>query len=240
VVATSLTIIPAAILFDLTIGDARARPDAAAGYAACQAASAGPVEEGSVGAGTGATVGKLFGIPHAVKGGLGTACRTLPGGVVVGALAAVNAFGDVRDPRTGRIVAGARDPAEPRRFADTAAQMQAGRVKRAFGVSPNTTLAVVATNATFTKVQTTQVARMGHLGLARVIQPVHTTLDGDVVFAVATGRVEADLNTVGMVGADCLAEAVLRGVLAARGLGNVPAAREIAGDASSWATDAEA
>ncbi|MGH7409036.1 MAG: P1 family peptidase, partial [Candidatus Methylomirabilales bacterium] len=229
---TVVPIVPAAILFDLTVGDARARPDAAAGYAACQAASAGAVEEGSVGAGTGATVGKLFGMAHAVKGGVGTASRSLAGGVVVGALAVVNAFGDVRDPRSGRILAGARDPAEPRRFADTAAQMQAGRVKRAFGVAANTTLAVVATNATFTKVQVTKVAQMGHLGLARVIQPVHTTLDGDVVFALATGGVEADLNTVGMVGADCLAEAVLRGVLAARGLGNVPTAREIAGETS--------
>ena len=237
---TVVPIVPAAILFDLTVGDARARPDAAAGYAACQAASAGAVEEGSVGAGTGATVGKLFGMAHAVKGGVGTASRSLAGGVVVGALAVVNAFGDVRDPRSGRILAGARDPAEPRRFADTAAQMQAGRVKRAFGVAANTTLAVVATNATFTKVQVTKVAQMGHLGLARVIQPVHTTLDGDVVFALATGGVEADLNTVGMVGADCLAEAILRGILAAQGLGGVPSAREIAGEASPGITDAEA
>jgi L-aminopeptidase/D-esterase-like protein len=237
---TVVPIVPAAILFDLTVGDARARPDAAAGYAACLAASAGAVEEGSVGAGTGATVGKLFGMAHAVKGGVGTASRSLPAGLVVGALAVVNAFGDIRDPRTGRIVAGARDPAEPGRFADTAAQMQAGRVKRAFGVSPNTTLAVVATNATFTKVQVTKVAQLGHLGLARVIHPVHTTLDGDVVFALATGKVEADLNTVGMVGADCLAEAILRGIQAARGLGGVPSAREVAGEARPRLTDAEA
>jgi len=237
---TVVPIVPAAILFDLTVGDARARPDAAAGYAACLAASAGAVEEGSVGAGTGATVGKLFGMAHAVKGGVGTASRSLPAGLVVGALAVVNAFGDIRDPRTGRIVAGARDPAEPGRFADTAAQMQAGKVKRAFGVSPNTTLAVVATNATFTKVQVAKVAQMGHLGLARVIQPVHTTLDGDVVFALATGKVEADLNTVGMVGADCLAEAILRGIQAARGLGGVPSAREVAGEARPRLTDAEA
>jgi L-aminopeptidase/D-esterase-like protein len=237
---TVVPIVPAAILFDLTVGNPQARPDPAAGYAACRAASAGVVEEGSVGAGTGATVGKLFGIAHAVKGGLGTTSRALPGGLVVGALVVVNAFGDIRDPRTGRIVAGARDPAEPQRFADTAAQMRAGKVRRAFGVPPNTTLGVVATNAAFTKLQVTKVAQMGHLGLARVIQPVHTTLDGDVVFAVATGRVEADLNTVGMVGAECLAEAVLRGVLAARGLGGVPAARELAGDAVPWVTDAEA
>lgn len=237
---TVVPIVPAAILFDLGVGDPRARPDAAAGYAACAAAGAGPVEEGSAGAGTGATVGKLFGVAHAVKGGLGTAARHLPGGVVVGALAVVNAFGDVRDPRTGRIVAGARDPAAPRRFADSAAQMQAGRVKRAFGVPANTTLAVVATNAAFSKVQVTKVAQMGHLGLARVLEPVHTTLDGDVVFALATGKVEADLNTVGLVGAACVAEAVLRGVRSARGLGGVPAARDLAGEAEPWATDAEA
>jgi len=237
---TVVPIVPAAILFDLSVGDPRARPDAAAGYAACRAASAGAVEEGSVGAGTGATVGKLFGIAYAVKGGVGTASRTLPGGVVVGALAVVNAFGDVRDPRTGRIVAGARDPAEPRRFADTAARMQAGKVKRAFGTAGSTTLAVVATNASFTKVQVTKVAQMGHLGLARVLQPVHTTLDGDVVFALATGGIEADLNTVGMVGADCLAEAILRGIHHARGLGGVPSAREVAGDASPRTADAGA
>ena len=236
---TVVPIVPAAILFDLSVGDPRARPGVAAGYAACGAAGAGAVEEGSVGAGTGATVGKLFGIAYAVKGGLGTAARHLPGGVVVGALAVVNAFGDVRDPRTGRIVAGARDPAEPRRFADSAAQMQAGRVKRAFGVPANTTLAVVATNAAFGKVQVTKMAQMGHLGLARVIQPVHTTLDGDVVFALATGRAEADLNTVGMVGADCVAEAVLRGARSARGLGGVPAAHELSAEPGPWATDAE-
>ncbi|MBI2081212.1 MAG: P1 family peptidase, partial [candidate division NC10 bacterium] len=146
----------------------------------------------------------------------------------------------VRDPRTGRIVAGARDPAEPGRFADSAAQMQAGRVKRAYGVPANTTLAVVATNAAFSKLQMTKVAQMGHLGLARGLEPVHTTLDGDVVFALATGKVEADLNTVGMVGAACVAEAVLRGVRSARGLGGVPAARDLAGEAGSRATEAEA
>ncbi len=191
-------------------------------YAACQHAATGPVAEGSVGAGTGATVGKLFGIDQAMKSGLGTAGLEFPGGLKVAALAAVNAFGDVRDPGTGRLLAGARESPESSRLVDTAAAMRRGVVRRGY-VSENTTLAVVATNARLTKVQATKMAQMAHQGLVRTILPVHTTLDGDLVIGLATGEVESDLNAVGLAAADAVAEAIVRAVKTATTLGGLPA-----------------
>lgn len=222
---TRVPIVPAAILFDLGIGDFRTRPDAAMGYRACEAAHNGRVEEGSIGAGTGATVGKLFGIRHAMKGGVGTMGVELSGGLRIGAVAAVNAFGDVRDPSTGEIVAGARDPTTgvP---ADTFLQMKRGHIRRAFH-SQSTALAVIATNARLTKGEAILVARMGHGGLARTISPVHTSFDGDVTFTLATGRVDGDVNLVGHAGAELVAAAVLRAVKAATSLGGVPAWRDL-------------
>ena len=222
---TKVPIVPGAILFDLGIGDSRTRPDAAMGYRACQAARADSVEEGSVGVGTGATVGKLFGVRHAMKGGVGSASVELTGGLRVGALAAVNAFGDVRDPATGAILAGARDP-DTGKLADTVAQMKQGRLRRAFYVQ-STTLAVIATNARLNKAEAILVARMGQGGLARTISPVHTSFDGDVIFTLATGRVEGDVNLVGQVGAEMLVEAVLRAVKTATSLGGLPAYRDL-------------
>jgi len=221
---TRVPIVPGAILFDLGIGDFRVRPDAAMGYRACEAAVRGKVEEGSVGVGTGATVGKLFGVRHAMKGGVGTASIELKGGLRVGALAAVNAFGDVRDRATGAILAGARDP-DTGKLADTVAQMKQGRSRRAFYVQ-STTLAVIATNARLTKAEAILVARMGQGGLTRTIAPVHTAFDGDVLFALATGDVEGDVNLVGQAGAETVAEAVLRAVKTATSLGGIPAYRE--------------
>jgi len=221
---TRVPIVPGAILFDLGIGDFRVRPDAAMGYRACEAAVRGKVEEGSVGVGTGATVGKLFGVRHAMKGGVGTASIELKGGLRVGALAAVNAFGDVRDRATGAILAGARDP-DTGKLADTVAQMKQGRSRRAFYVQ-STTLAVIATNARLTKAEAILVARMGQGGLTRMIAPVHTAFDGDVLFALATGDVEGDVNLVGQAGAETVAEAVLRAVKTATSLGGIPAYRE--------------
>ncbi len=213
-------IVPAAILFDLRIGRADVRPDRAMGRRAAEAAAAGPVAEGSVGAGTGATVGKLRGIAHAMKGGLGTAAAALPGGSVVGALAAVNAFGDVVDPGTGRILAGLRGPdGLP---AGTAAAMRAGTVRAGYAPE-NTTLAVVATNARFTKAQATKLAALAQNGIARAVSPAHTTFDGDLVFALATGHVEADLNLIGTVAADLVAHAIIRGIKKAGSLGGIPA-----------------
>lgn len=219
---TRVPIVPTAFLFDLRLGDARARPDRPMAYTACQQAAAGPIAEGSVGAGTGATVGKLFGITHAMKSGLGTAAVELPGEVLVAALAVVNAFGDVRDPLTGRLLAGAREAPESPRLVDTAAAMRRGIVRRGYDPE-STTLAVVATNARLTKVQATKMAQMAQQGLVRTITPVHTTLDGDLVIALATGEVEADLNAVGLAAADAVAEAVLRGIKRAEALGGLPA-----------------
>jgi len=223
---TRVPIVPTAILFDLRLGSSRARPDAPMAYAACQHAATGPIAEGSVGAGTGATVGKLFGIGQAMKSGLGTAGLEFSGGLKVAALAVVNAFGDVRDPATGRLLAGARESPESTRLVDTAAAMRRGVVRRGYD-SENTTLAVVATNARLTKVQATKVAQMAHQGLVRTIIPVHTTLDGDLVIGLGTGPaevgIEADLNAVGLAAADAVAEAVVRAVKTATTLGGLPA-----------------
>ncbi len=219
---TRVPIVPTAILFDLRLGDAKARPDARMAYAACQQATDGPIQEGSVGAGTGATVGKLFGIGQAMKGGLGAAGVDLPGGVRVAALAVVNAYGDVRDPSTGRLLAGARETPKGHRLVDAAAAMRRGVARMGYS-GESTTLAVVATNAHLTKAQTTKMAQVAHHGLVRTIIPVHTTLDGDLVISLATGTVEADLNALGLAAADAVAEAVLRTVTKATALGGLPA-----------------
>lgn len=226
-------IVPAAILFDLGIGDARCRPDAAMGFAAAKQATSDAVEEGSVGAGTGATVGKLFGVKQATKGGVGSMTLELSQGVKVGALAVVNAFGDVRDPATGKILAGARVSETSAEFADTIAQMKRGVVRQAFGLPAaalsSTTLAVVATNAAFDRLAITKIAAMAQNGLARVIAPVHTLFDGDVVFALSRGEKQADLNTVGTAAAEAVAAAIVRAVEKARSLGGVPARRDLKG-----------
>jgi L-aminopeptidase/D-esterase-like protein len=222
-------IVPAAVLFDLAIGDP-ARPDAEAGYRACQAATDGPVAEGCVGAGTGATVGKILGLSYATKSGLGTASVKIGKGIVVGAIVAVNAFGDVINPETGQIVAGARNPVVGG-FADTARRMQGGLGQTVLGLA-NTTLAVVATSAYLTKEGANKVAQMAHDGLARSIRPVHTMFDGDTVFALSTGEPPqrgkgVDPSVVGTAAAHVLARAVVRAARQAESLGGVPAARDL-------------
>jgi len=211
-------IVPAAVIFDLWQGDLSIRPDAAAGYAACDAARTEPAEQGSVGAGAGATVGKLFGIERAMKGGLGSAAVTV-GGITVGALAAVNAAGD--DRAGGRIddVAGART-VEGNALLGTMRAILAGEWPGLAPVGSATTLGVVATDAQLTKAEANKVAQMAQDGLARSINPAHTMTDGDVVFALATGTRPGPVNVtlIGALAAEMLAEAVLRGVLAARGL----------------------
>jgi L-aminopeptidase/D-esterase-like protein len=218
---TRVPIVPAAILFDLRIGNHRVRPDRTMGYRACEAATSGVIEEGSVGAGTGATVGKLKGIECAMKGGVGTSSVTLPGGVTVGALAAVNAFGDVLDPETGQPLAGLRDGPGGTRLLDTAAQMRAGIYPGGYS-RESTVLVAVATNARLTKVEATKVARQAQLGLARTLRPIHTTLDGDTTFVLATRRLPGELNTIGLAAAEAVAQAVVRAVKLATGLGGVP------------------
>ena len=223
---TRVPIVPAAILFDLRVGDFRVRPDRTMGYRACQAATSEVIEEGSVGAGTGATVGKLMGIECAMKGGVGTSSLGLANGVAVGALVVVNAFGDVIEPETGQILAGLRDGPKGTNLLDTAAQMRAGVRPRGYS-RESTTLVAVATNATLSRVEATKLAQQAQLGLARTIRPVHTTLDGDVIFVLATGRTEGDLNALGVVAADAVAQAVVRAIKTATPLGRIPSFADI-------------
>ena len=225
-------IVPAAILFDLWVGDASIRPDAAAGYAACEAASTEPVAEGNVGAGSGATVGKLFGLQRAMRGGIGCASVTV-GGITVGALVAVNAIGDVIDPSTGQTVAGART-ADGSALLGTMRALLRGDLPVPLQAGSATTLGVVATDAVLTKAQANKMAQMAHDGLARAINPVHTMTDGDTVFALATGasRKTAHLTLLGALGAEVMATAVLRAVRAATalsgpGLPDLPAAGDL-------------
>lgn len=224
-------IVPAAVLFDLNVGDPKIRPNAESGYAACQAANAGPVAEGNVGAGAGATVGKLFGMQYGMKAGLGTASlRVGKDGLIVAALTAVNAAGDVYLPRTGELLAGARTP-DGRRLRNTIAQLRAGEsISVAQSDQKNTTLAVVATNARLTKDQATKVAQMAHDGLARAINPVHTPYDGDTVFALATGTLDAtvDVAAIGALAAEVVAEAIVRAVLRATSLPGYPSQADFA------------
>ncbi|MBI4769710.1 MAG: P1 family peptidase [Chloroflexi bacterium] len=218
-------IVPAAILFDLGIGRPDVRPDAAMGYAACLAASAGPPAQGNVGAGTGCSVGKILGLGRAMKAGIGAASVALGGGLVVGAIVAVNAFGDVLDPATGGIIAGARGEA-PGTFAGTLAVMKslAGQPGMGFAPRANTVIGVVATNARLTKEEVNKVAQMAHDGLARVIRPAHTMLDGDTLFALSIGEAPGDVNAVGAFAAEVVAAAILNGVRAAAPAGGLPAA----------------
>lgn len=218
--AAKVPIVAAAILYDLGIGDAKVRPTAAMGEAAATAASTDTVMEGSVGAGTGATVGKALGMKQAMKGGIGSFTVTLPGGVLVASLVAVNAFGDVRDPATGKIVAGARKAADSREFAD-ANEVLKQRPPAAL-VRTNTTLGVVATNARLSKVEATKLAQFAGQGMVRAISPVNTTNDGDTVFALSLGDRRADINTLGVAAAEAVAAAILRAVRLAKTLGGVP------------------
>jgi len=222
-------VVPAAILFDLGVGDPKIRPNAESGYKACQAAASGKVAEGNVGAGAGATVGKLFGMKTAMKGGIGTASiRVGNSGIVVGAIVAVNAVGDVINPQAGKIIAGARKT-DGSGFMDSMARIRQGYRIEATG--SNTTIGVVATNVALDKTQMTKVAQMAHDGLARTINPVHTLSDGDTIFAVATGAIskKADHGAIGALAADVMAQAVLRAVMSARGLPGLPSYSDLAG-----------
>ncbi len=218
--AFKVPIVPAAVIFDLMVGEGSVRPTAEMGYAACRAASAGPVEEGTVGAGTGATVGKLLGPASAMKGGVGTWSLGLPGGLIVGALVVVNAYGDVRD-ESGRILAGAQDPSG--RFLDTARTLL--MLERVPRLTANTTLGVVATNAKLTKEEANKLAQLAHDGLARVITPVHSLYDGDTIFTLGLGEARGDLVALGEAAAQVVAVAVQRAVRLARG---VPGIRGLA------------
>jgi len=217
-----IPIVAGAILFDLAIGKPDVRPTLSMGEAAAAAASTDAVAEGCVGAGTGATVGKILGMKQAMKSGLGSATVALPGGVLVATLAAVNALGDVRDPATGKILAGARQAPDSREFLNTAEF-----IKHRGAATPappkNTTLVVVATNARLSKVQAKKLAEFGSLGTARTIDPVNTMADGDLVFALSAGALEADINALGAAAAEAVSAAIVRAVKSAKPMGGLPA-----------------
>ena len=221
-------IVPAAILFDLGVGDPTIRPDAAAGYSACQSATTEPPAQGSVGAGTGATVGKLFGMSRAMKGGIGTASLKL-GKITVGALVAVNAVGDIRDSRTNTILASARSPNGKTRISATDAIL-AGDLPAALQPGMATTIGVVATDAVLTKAQCRKLAQQSHDGLARAIEPVHTLWDGDTMFALATGQsaLPGNMMTLGLMAARVTEAAILNAILHATGLPALPSATDLA------------
>jgi L-aminopeptidase/D-esterase-like protein len=217
---TRVPIVPGAILFDLGIGSAHIRPTREMGEKAALAASAGPVIEGNVGAGTGASVGKILGMKQATKSGIGTASLTLGSGVVVAALIAVNALGDVIDPASGQIVAGARKSPTSREFANSAAVMRHGLNPP--GTVGHTVIGIVATNARLDRVQTNKLAALGSLGVARTISPVNTMADGDITFAISLGKERASVDEVGVAAAEAMATAVLRAVRSAKTAGGIP------------------
>lgn len=229
--AARVPIVPSAILYDLGLGRPDVRPDADMGYQACVHASSGAVIEGNVGARTGASVGKILGQKQAMKSGIGSASISLGKGLIVGALAAVNAFGDVVDPLTGEIIAGVRSvKVGPLQigaadyFADTMKLLQStlGRTVLNFATRANTALGVVAVNAALTKTEMSKVAQMAQDGFARTIRPAHTMLDGDIVFALATGGKKADVSTVGAYAAEALTQAVVNAVRKAAPAGGLP------------------
>jgi len=230
-------IVPAAILFDLGVGRHDRWPDADAGYLAASRARR-TTPEGNVGAGTGATVGKALGPECAMKGGLGTASERGHGGLIAGALAAVNASGDVVDPDTGRLIAGARRPDGT--FADTVEVLREGKLWRPEAPGENTVLVVVATNAALTKEQANRLATVCHDGIARAVRPAHTPGDGDVVFTLATGDLPVDLagyRTLEAIATRAVERAIVRGVLAAEPLFGLPAARRQESDVGGQRRD---
>jgi L-aminopeptidase/D-esterase-like protein len=229
--AAKVPIVPSAILYDLNIGRADVRPDAAMGYRAAASASSDAPTEGNAGAGAGASVGKMFGESLSMKSGIGTASMDIGGGVILGGLVAVNAFGDVINPQSGEILAGLRSgklgPLRVGRkgyFADTLAMMKGAMGRGVLGLATrtNTVIGVVATNAKLNKAQATKVAQMAQDGVARAIRPAHTMLDGDVLFALSTGAEKADVSTIGAFAAEIMAQAILRAVKMASPAGGLP------------------
>jgi len=231
-------IVPAAVIFDLGLGRADVRPDAAMGTAACLAATSAPPREGNAGVGMGASVGKLLGARGATKAGVGSASLPVGGGATVGALVAVNALGDVVNPASGKILAGARPVRRgPVHLGGTGPYVdslhwmrsRAGRLVLRAMRGANTVIGVVATDVRLTKEEANWVAEMAQDGIARAIRPAHTLYDGDTLFALSTGRRRGDVSTVGACAAETVAEAIQRAVLAAEPAGGLPTARELLG-----------
>ncbi len=209
--AAKVPIVPAAVIYDLAVGSSSIRPDKQMGYEACRSATSAKVEEGLVGSAKGARVGKILGYNYCMKGGLGSTSLRLKNGVIIGSLVVVNPLGDVMDYKTNKIIAGARHPQDSSRFLMTEKYMLANPH---WNVSPyeNTTLGIVATNAKLSRVECMKVAQMSQNGIGRVIRPAHTIYDGDIVFAFSLGQKTADINLIGSIGAELIAEAIFRGV----------------------------
>lgn len=225
VVGQTVPIVPTAAIFDLNLGNGSRRPDATMGREACENATSGPIEQGSVGAGTGASLGKIFGIQQGMKGGLGSA-SVRSGDLVVGALVVVNAYGDVTDEE-GRLMAGARVAPESMNLADSAQLLKDGKaLSRRISVQ-NTTLAVVAFNARADKVAAARIAAQATLGMGKVIRPYHTQIDGDLTIALSVGNEEADPNRIGLLASDVVQQAVINAVQTADGLGLIPCWKDI-------------
>lgn len=229
-------IVPAAIIFDLGIGNPKAYPNKENAYTACQTASNDSGEQGSIGAGTGATVGKFLGMGNAVKSGLGMASIDIGKGVIVSALIIVNALGDIIDPKTNKIIAGTRNPDIAKKFiknqemfVNSLKLMKSTIGRTVFNIasSSNTVIGVVATNAKLTKAQATKVAQMAQNGLARTIRPANTMLDGDTIFALSTGNKKINANIVGAFAAEAVEQAILNAVNNATTLGNIPSISEL-------------
>jgi L-aminopeptidase/D-esterase-like protein len=218
--------VPGAFLFDLSVGDSRARPTREMGYAAATAAVAGPVTEGNVGAGTGASVGKLYGLERAMRGGIGSA-SVRAGDATVGALVAVNSVGDVRDPDSGALIAGTRDASDGRQLVDSARQMRSASDLGRFAVPSHTTIGIVATDARLTKPEAAKLASLAMLGFAAALSPPHTSFDGDTLFALSVGDVPMDIARLGLAAADAVARAIVRGIRAAVSLPGLPAACDL-------------
>jgi len=219
-------VVPTAVIYDLALGKKDIRPDAGMGYEACLKATSGIVEEGSVGAGLGATVGKLYGISRAMKGGVGTAGFKIQD-LAIGALVVVNAFGDVMDDENGKLLAGLRDSVTGLKLINSAKEFKKIPTPR-FKPFENTVLTVVVTNAELSRSEAGHVAMMISGGLGRNISPVHTQFDGDVVFVLSLGKVKVDINSIGCLAAEVVAEAIKRAVKKADGLGIIPAYEDIA------------
>ena len=216
-----IPIVPTAAIFDLRVGSAKKRPDKDMGYRACQHANDGEIPEGSVGVGTGATVGKFYGTEQAMKGGVGVAANALEDGLIVGALVVVNSFGDIKDPTSGIILAGAREGKNSIKFADTSELMRKG-IRRPFSVFQNTTIGVILTNAKLNKESASAVAKMASNGLTKAISPGSTIYDGDIVFTLASGEIEIDYYRVGLIAEEMLIHAIIRGITTAKEVQGIP------------------
>ena len=225
---TVIPSVPSAVIYDLGIGDSDIRPDIEMGYQACLNLSDSDFETGTVGVGTGATIGKIAGVANASKGGVGSESLLFPDGIAVGVFVVVNAFGDVYLKNGGDIIAGARKEKDSGEFINTLELFKQG-FKKSYEPYSSTTLCVVATNAGFNKQELSRIARLAHTGISRVVNPVNTISDGDIVFAVSSGDLEGDSNSIGIVAADLISDAIVKAVKNAKGLLGIPGYEDIAG-----------